>query len=48
VFLSKSPIADRGSLTQTAEQLEMSVAMVSRRPAAIEGGFGAPRSAEPF
>lgn len=34
-------IADRGSLTQTAETLEMSTAMVSRYLAAIEAWFGA-------
>ena len=34
-------VADRGSLTQAAEQLEMSVAMVSRYMAAIEAWFGA-------
>lgn len=34
-------VADRGSLTQTAEALEMSTAMVSRYLAAIEEWFGA-------
>ncbi len=34
-------VVDRGSLTQTAEHLEMSVAMVSRYLAAIEDWFGA-------
>ncbi|GAA5171812.1 LysR family transcriptional regulator [Viridibacterium curvum] len=34
-------VADRASLTQAAEQLEMSAAMVSRYLAAIEGWFGA-------
>ena len=34
-------VADRGSLTQTAEGLEMSVAMVSRYLAAAEKWFGA-------
>lgn len=34
-------VADRGSLTQTAEHLEMSAAMVSRYLAAIETWFGA-------
>lgn len=34
-------IADRGSLTQAAEQLEMSAAMVSRYLAAVEAWFGA-------
>ncbi len=34
-------VADRGSLTQTAEHLEMSVAMVSRYLAAVEDWFDA-------
>lgn len=34
-------VADRGSLTQAAESLEMSTAMVSRYLAAIEAWFGA-------
>jgi DNA-binding transcriptional LysR family regulator len=34
-------VADRGSLTQTAEHLEMSAAMVSRYLAAVENWFGA-------
>jgi DNA-binding transcriptional LysR family regulator len=34
-------VADRGSLTQTAEHLEMSAAMVSRYLAAVEDWFGA-------
>ncbi len=34
-------VANRGSLTQTAEQLEMSAAMVSRYLAAVEDWFGA-------
>jgi DNA-binding transcriptional LysR family regulator len=34
-------VADRGSLTQTAEHLEMSAAMVSRYLAAAEGWLGA-------
>ncbi|MEO6277573.1 LysR family transcriptional regulator [Roseateles sp.] len=34
-------VADRGSLTQAAERLEMSTAMVSRYLAAAEGWFGA-------
>lgn len=34
-------IADRGSLTQAAEHLEMSAAMVSRYLAAVEAWFGA-------
>lgn len=34
-------VVDRGSLTQTAEHLEMSTAMVSRYLAAIEDWFGA-------
>jgi len=34
-------VADRGSLTQTAEQLDMSVAMVSRYLAAVENWLGA-------
>jgi len=34
-------VADRGSLTQAAEQLDMSTAMVSRYLAAIEAWFGA-------
>ena len=34
-------VADRGSLTQAAEHLEMSAAMVSRYLAAIENWFGA-------
>lgn len=34
-------VADRGSLTQAAEQMEMSAAMVSRYLAAIETWFGA-------
>lgn len=38
VFVS---VAERGSLTQAAEQLEMSTAMVSRYLAAMEGWLGA-------
>lgn len=34
-------VADRGSLTQTADHLEMSAAMVSRYLAAVENWFGA-------
>jgi len=34
-------VADRGSLTQAADQLDMSTAMVSRYLAAVEGWFGA-------
>ena len=34
-------VADRGSLTQTAEHLDMSTAMVSRYLAALEGWLGA-------
>jgi len=34
-------VADRGSLTQTADHLEMSAAMVSRYLAAVEDWFGA-------
>jgi DNA-binding transcriptional LysR family regulator len=34
-------VADRGSLTQAADQLEMSAAMVSRYLAAVEGWLGA-------
>lgn len=34
-------VAERGSLTQAADQLDMSAAMVSRYLAAVEGWFGA-------
>ena len=33
-------VADRGSLTQAAEHLDMSAAMVSRYLAAVEGWLG--------
>ena len=34
-------VADRGSLTQAADHLEMSAAMISRYLAAVEAWFGA-------